>query len=197
MSYFNPIKIITPSTLEAVTLTEAKEHLKIDGDDQNTIIRLYLSAAVKRCEDYRQAAIMSAEHELYTSCFYSPLSLQKHPVTSINSIKYYDEDNELQTIDAGDYRLQDFLQPASIEFDTEFGYPDTHSREYPVIVNFNAGYLSASSVPATIKLAILSELGDANEFRQNTLIGNGLTVADIKGVKEKTMGYLDAESMWI
>ena len=194
MIRFNPVKVVTPSTLEAVTLSEAKDHLKIDSDDENTLIKLYLSAAVKRCEDYRQSAIMSAEHELYSTYFESCYNLQKHPVTAINSVKYYDTDNALQTVDASNYRLQDFRQPCFLEFDSTFDAPGVYEREYPVVINFNAGYLSASTVPATIKLGILNELGDANEFRQNVLTGNGLTLV---GIKDGTEGWLRADTMWI
>lgn len=194
MIRFNPVKVVTPSTLEAITLSEAKEHLKIDGDDENTLIRLYVNAAVKRCEDYRQSAIMSAEHEMHSSGFDYSFNLQKHPVTAINSVKYYDENNALQTVATSDYRLQDFRQPCFLEFDTEFDVPDLYEREYPVVINFQAGYLSASTVPATIKLGILSELGTFNEFRQSVTSGNGLTSIQIKEVSKD---LLDAETMWV
>lgn len=194
MIQFNPVVRIAQSSLEVVTLSEAKQHLKIDGDDQNSIISLYLAAAVKRCEDYRQASIMSAAHELYSSGFCSSFNLQKHPVTAINSVKYYDTDGALQTVDSAEYRLQSFRQPCFLEFDSEFDYPDLHDREWPVVINFNAGYDSASSVPATIKLGVLNELGTFHEFRQGVLSGNGLTTVE---VRETTMALLDGETMWI
>lgn len=191
---FNPVYKVAPSSLQPVTLKEAKDHLRVDDDEQNAIISLYLSAAVKRCEDYMQTSIMSAEHELHSSGFSCSFNLQKFPVSAINSVKYYDEDGDLQTVDSDDYRLQSFRQPCYIEFDSSFDAPDLHDREYPVVINFNAGYTSASSVPATVKLGVLNELGTLNEIRQGVLTGNGLTSVEIK---ETTMALLDAETMWI
>lgn len=194
MIRFNPIKVVTPSTLEAVSLTEAKEHLRIDGDDQNSIVKRYVKAATERCENFMQSSIMSTEHELYSSNFDSGYSLQKYPVTAVNSVKYYDTDNALQTVASSNYRLQDFRQPCFLEFDTNFDVPDVYEREYPVVINFNAGYASASTVPSSIVLGILNELGDANEFRQNLLTGNGLTVV---GIKDGTAGWLNPYTMWV
>lgn len=194
MSHLNPVHIVTPSSLEVVTITEAKEHLKIDGDEQNAILRLYLSAAIKACEDYRQAAIGSAEHELHSSWFCPSFSLQKYPVSAINSVKYYDEEGNLQTVDSANYRLQSFRQPCYLEFDSEFDYPDLHEREYPVVVNFNAGWTSASSVPATVKLGILNRMGTFNEIRQISAIANGLTKVEFEELSNQ---LLDAETMWI
>jgi uncharacterized phiE125 gp8 family phage protein len=194
VSLFNPVHIVVPSTLDVVTLPQAKQHLKIDGDDSNDIIALYIKAAVKKCEDYRQAAIMSAQHELYSTCFGNTMSLQKFPVSAINSVKYYDENDDQQTVDASDYRLQSFMQPCVLEFTSSFDSPDLSDRQYPVVINFNAGYTSASSVPATIKLGVLNTLGTFNEIRQISLVGNGLTKVDFW---EIATGLLDSETMWI
>lgn len=194
MSRFSPVQVVVPSSLEVVTLQRAKQHLKIDGDDSNDIITLYLKAAVRKCEDYRQAAIMSAQHELYANDFYGTMSLQKFPVSAINSVKYYDENDEQQTVDSSEYRLQSFLQPCVLEFDSSFEYPDLSTRQYPVVINFNAGYTSASSVPATIQLGVLNTLGTFNEIRQISLVGNGLTKVDFW---EIATGLLDSETMWI
>lgn len=194
MSLFDPIHIVTQPTLDVITITEAKQHLKVDHDDEDTLLSLYVKGCVKCAEDYRQSAIMSTQYELWTDQFYSPISLQKHPVSAINSVKYYDEDNTLQTVSSSDYILQYFKQPCALEFTEDFDYPDVHSRQFPVVVNFNAGYLAASSVPATIKLGILNQLGNQFEFRQWIQAGAGLSAIEIKG---STMEILNSETMWI
>ncbi len=192
----NPVRLIIPATDLPVSVTQAKAHLKVTYNDEDSLIEGYLSAAIKRCEDYRQSQIMSAQYELYARSWpcSSIINLQKSPVSVINSVKYYDEDNNLQTVSSSLYRLQDFRVPARIEFDSAFSMPDLHDREYPVIVNFQAGYLAASSVPATLTHAILLELGTYHEIRQNETMGNGLTAIQMK-VASKDM--IDAETLWI
>lgn len=191
----NALKLITPSSLEAVTLTEAKSHLKVTDTNEDTLIRTYLNAAIKRVENYRQSPVMSSEWELHCTRFDYNINLQKHPVTAINSVKYYDTNNTLQTAASGNYRLHDFRVPCRLEFDTGYSFPDTYDREYPVVINFQAGYTyAASSSYAGIKHVILAELGTYNEIRQTELAGMGLANVQMKNV---SMELLDSESMWL
>jgi len=192
----NPVRLVIPSVNLPVGVSTAKEHLKITGNDEDALIESYLKAAIQRCEDYRQSCIMSAQYELYARTWPGSLcmNLQKSPVSAINSVKYYDEDNNLQTVSSSLYRLQDFRVPARLEFDSTFDMPDLHDREYPVIVNFQAGYLGASAVPSTLKHAILLELGTLHEIRQTETMGNGLTVIQMKNA---SMNMIDAETLWL
>lgn len=190
----NPVKLITPSTLEPVTLQEAKAHLKVTSNDEDTLIQMYLNAAIKRVENYRQSVVMSSEWELYLKIWPTSANLQKHPVTAINSVKYYDDNNTLQTVTSSNYRLQDFRVPCRIEFDSDFDTPSTYDREYPIVVNFQAGYLAASSVDAVIKHVCLLELGTYHEMRQTEMAGIGLAAVQMKNV---SMELLDGECMWL
>lgn len=193
----NPVRLVIPSTLSPITSDEAKAHLKVTTTDEEDLILSQLSAAVKRCEDYRQSNVMDAQYELYSRGWPSwnqVFNLQKNPVTSINSVKYYDEDNNLQTVAPSNYRLQDFRCPCHLEFDSGFNWPDVHDRQYPIIVNFQSGYLGASSVPPTLKHAILIELGTLHEVRQSETVGNGLTVVQMKMA---SMNMIDSETLWL
>ena len=192
----NPVKLITPSTLTPVTLPEAKAHLKVTVSDEDTLIQTYLDAAIKRVENHRQAPVMSSEWELYLRAWQSNVNLQKHPVTAINSVKYYDEDNVLQTVTSSDYRLQDFRVPCRLEFDsTDFDNPSTADREYPIVVNFQAGYTYAASANyALIKQVIFGELGTFNEIKQTEMAGMGLVNVQMKNM---SIDLLDSESMWL
>ena len=191
----NPVKQITPSVLEIVTLTEAKAHLKVTSTDEDTLIQSYLNAAVRRCENYRQSVIMSSEWEVYLRGFTGNINLQKSPVTAINSVKYYDTDNVEQTVTGSNYRLLDFKVPARLEFDTNYSFPDTYDREYPVVINYQAGFTyAASSNYALIKEAVFMELGTMNEIRQNEIVGMGLSGVQMKS---NSMDMLDSECLWL
>lgn len=191
----NPVKLITPSVLTPVTLTEAKEHLKVTSSDEDTLIQTYLNAAIKRVENHRQSPVMDSEWELYSTHWRTSLNLQKHPVNAINSVKYYDDDNVLQTVNASNYRLQDFRVPCRLEFDSNFTEPSFYDREFPIVVNFQAGFtLAASSSYALIKQVIFLELGTFNEIRQMEMAGMGL--ANVQ-MKTTSIELLDSESMWL
>lgn len=191
----NPVKLITPSVLTPVTLTEAKDHLKVTGTDSDTLVQTYLDAAIKRVENYRQSPVMSSEWELYGKTWPTSFNLQKHPVTAINSVKYYDDDNALQTVTSTNYRLQDFRVPCRLEFDSDFTQPSLYDREFPIVVNFQAGFTYAASASyALIKQVIFLELGTYHEMRQTELAGIGLAAVQMKNV---SMELLDSECMWL
>ena len=192
----NPVRQVTDPPSPPVTRTQAKDHLRVTVDDEDSLIQLYLDAAIGRVEDYRQSNVMSAQFELHVRSWPSSwmINLQKSPVSAINSVKYYDSDNELQTVDAENYRLLDACVPAQLEFDASFVPPDLYEREYPIVVNYQAGYLAASSVSAKIKSAILLELGTLHEIRQSETQGNGLTAIQMKNA---SMAMIDSETMWL
>lgn len=190
----NPVKLITPTTLEPVTLAEAKDALHISGNDFDLTLRIYLDAAIRRVENFRQSPVMSSEWELYLKTWPTNVSLEKHPVSAINSVKYYDDDNALQTVASTNYRLQDFRVPCRLEFDSDFTQPSVYDREYPIVVNFQAGYLAASSCDAVIKHVILLETGTYNEIRQTEMAGMGLANVQMKNV---SIDLLNSESMWL
>jgi uncharacterized phiE125 gp8 family phage protein len=191
----NPVKLITPTVLEVVTLTEAKAHLKVTSTDEDTLIQSYLNAAIQRCENYRQSTIMSSTWEVYLRTWQNSVNLQKHPVTAINSVTYYDDDNVAQTVLAANYRLQDFRVPCRLEFDSNFDAPEYYDREFPIVINYQAGFTyAASGSYAIIKEAIFAELGTYNEIRQTEMAGMGLANVQMKNV---SMELLDSETMWL
>lgn len=138
---------------------------------------------------------MSSEWEVYLRCFTGNINLQKYPVTAINSVKYYNTSNSLTTVDPTNYRLLDFKVPARLEFDNTFNFPDTYDREYPVVVNYQAGFTyAASGNYALIKEAVFMELGTMNEIRQNEIVGMGLAGVQMKST---SMDMLDSECLWL
>ncbi len=186
-------RTVAPTLLPFDTLQEVKNHLKA-GDDEDDLIRLYLQGAVVACENKLQTGIMNATYELYAKCFELNTSLQKKWVSAVNSVKYYDQDGTLQTVSSGDYSLQDFRIPNVLTFDTDFTFPSTDDREFPLIVNFNAGFMSASGVLPNIKTAILLEVGDRYENRQNEIVNERIETVMFNTTAES---LLNEESLWL
>ena len=44
--------VVTPAASEPITLTEAKNFLRVDGTDDDTLITALISAAREMCESY-------------------------------------------------------------------------------------------------------------------------------------------------
>ena len=71
------------------------------------------------------------------------LELFKFPMTSITSIKYYDTDNEEQTVDAGDYTTIITGRPTQIIFDD---VPSVYERSDAMTIRFVAGFTNLEEI---------------------------------------------------
>ena len=55
-----PLNVVVTETGPLFTLEEAKEHLRVDGDDEDVIIQVYADAAVARVLQYCNLALVPA-----------------------------------------------------------------------------------------------------------------------------------------
>ncbi len=190
----NYVKRTVAPTLRPISLDEAKAHLKISGSDEDTIVGIYLDAAINACENKLQTAIMDSRFTLYSRCFSQHLNLQKNYVSAINSVKYYDSDGVQQTVTPTDYALQDYRVPNVLYFNEAYVSPTTDTREFPVEVSFNAGFMAATGVIPNIRSAVLLEVGDRYENRQNEIVGDRIAVVMFNSTADK---MLSEEMLWL
>ena len=141
-----------------VTLDQAKQHLAIYHDDQDTRIDLALTSAVEYVEEMTGRALrasmsVTAAYPTWPSCVY----FTRNPVTSIASVQYYPQNSgSLSTVSVSEYRLIASTElGAVLEFDDEFNPPDSDTRSDAVQINYVAGY---STEPPMAKQAVLIAL---------------------------------------
>lgn len=144
-------KIITPPQSEPVTLAAAKDHLRFDGNEQDTTIQALITAAREHSERYLGHAIGEQTIELSMQWFPQSIELPRPPIQSITSIKYEDADGTTQTLDASEYHLADYVVVS-----TNGNWPATAHYPDSVRVEYVAGY---SVCPEPIKQAMLLMVG--------------------------------------
>lgn len=139
-----------PTTL-AVSVADVKEQLRIESyGDHDAMIQSYIQGSTKTLE---QKANLCLQAQTWTA-YYTPsevlerIFLYKYPITAINSIKYYDSDNALQTISSDDYTTIFTLRPSEVIFDDP---PSVYDRSDALQIEFVAGF---TTVPDDIILAI-------------------------------------------
>ena len=165
------LKLVTPPTTEPVSVSEAKEHLRITGTDEDALITTFIEAAREYCEEYQNKAYITQTWDLSLDEFPdSPYSLPKPPLQSISSIKYYDQDGTEYEFNASDY----LVDTASVKGRVSLAY----GKSWPsvtlqpmngVIIQFIAGYgEAASDVPERIRNAIKVLIGQIYENREAT-----------------------------
>jgi uncharacterized phiE125 gp8 family phage protein len=164
-------KVITPATTYPVSLTETKLHLKVDAADEDTLITSLIQVATAQCENYTWLTLMQTVFEKVDDDFDACIKIDTYPVSSIDSVKYYDIANVLQTLAATDYESDLINAPAMIKMKYGNIKPDTYPRFDAVTVRFTAGYASASAVPVAIKQGMLMLIGHLYANREDFITG--------------------------
>jgi len=165
-------QVITPASTYPVSLTEAKSHLKVDTTADDTYIESIIKAATQLSEEYTNRFFIDTIILQTCSDFAQLQTLFKSKVSAVDSIKYYDSDNIIQTLDSAVYETQLQYEPSQIELADGKSFPAITKRNDAVRARYTVGYgSSASDVPEIIKQAILLTIGNFYQNRNSVVIG--------------------------
>ena len=169
--------VITPPTTEPLTLSEAKEQLRIEDvftvDD--SYISALISAARDRCEHYCNQFFTDQTIKLVQDGRAEGEVQVQYPNFTITSIEYIDQDYATQTIDAADY------------------FYDTDSQTLVFLSEFDSlsfsitGTVTAPSEFEGVKQAMKIIINDMYDLRTETVVGSSL--ADNPAVKALLYPY--------
>tara|TARA_R110000824_G_scaffold119224_3_gene273206 strand:+ start:616 stop:1218 length:603 start_codon:yes stop_codon:yes gene_type:complete len=170
---------LVDSTIQVLTTAEAKQHLRVANDGDDTYIDNLIFAATKMAESYCNIQIMQTSCTQIADCWADTFELYQSPVQNsgqilITSIKYYDEDNVQQTWAATNYILDSSYTPARISVAPQITYPPIANRLDAIEIRFRSGYLLSSEVPKLLKQAILILVGQWYENRQEAIVGRSV-----------------------
>jgi len=188
------LKLISPPAVKAVTLTEAKKHLRVTHTDDDIIINALIDAAIGKVEGWTGRALVDQTWDLVldefpgsnSSCFVqtrcfnsqSALAIQipKPPLIGITQIAYDDANGDEQIMDPADYFVDDASEPGWVVPAGITSWPATIVAINSVRVRFRAGYLFPDSpptnaVPEDIKAAVKLILADLYEYRESQVAG--------------------------
>lgn len=160
------LELVTAPTSYPITLEEARSHLRVNTRDEDERIEDELiPEATAFCESkiLGERQFMLATYDLPLRAFWSgPLALPRPPLSSITSLKYYDQTGTLQTVSSALYLVRTpWKQPGTIERapDANWTFTTQSDCRFPVVIRFIAGYASAAVVPFQAKAAIKLALG--------------------------------------
>lgn len=154
------VVVITAPAVHPVTLAEAKAQCRVDTTDDDTLIEAMIAGAASALTPphgilARSLVTQRLEYAAREWPCDRELTLPFGPVTAIQSVKYYDAANALQTLDTDDY----FLDGDALTFIETFSPPCLYRRAGAVRVTYDAGYASAGEVPEAIRQAVLLMVG--------------------------------------
>jgi uncharacterized phiE125 gp8 family phage protein len=165
-------RTITPisevDAAQVVTLEEAKDHLRLTGNDELDRIIGEVDAAISWAEDFTARAIRRSQYLLSMETFQivdhrQSIRIQGF-VPSVDSIKYRDSSGSLQTVATSVYQTLKGQHSTMIREAANQSWPALHQFMDALQVTFTAGWIS-SDVPYQIRQAILLKLGSIH-FRR-------------------------------
>jgi len=97
--------VTIPPASEPVTLQEAKDHLRVTGSDEDTLISALISAARVKAEEECGYAIVTQTLSAWWDEWPTgnTLCLPIYPAAAVSDIRYTDEDGVVQTLSDSDY----------------------------------------------------------------------------------------------
>lgn len=155
-------RLITAPTSEPVSLAEAKLHLRVDHNAEDTLIQALVTAAREQCEHILGRSIMPQTWELVLDTFPADgdIELSNPPIISIASVKYIDANTGTEvTLASNQYALDKDSEPGWLMPESGITWPATYAAANAVRVRYQAGYADAASVPVSIKNWILLAIG--------------------------------------
>jgi uncharacterized phiE125 gp8 family phage protein len=168
------LKLVTPPSVEPVSLEEAKGHLRVTITDDDAEITRYIKAAREAAESFTRRAFVTQTWELGMYSLGPTIELPKPPLISVVGITYTDQDGAEQTLPTTDYVVDDYSEPGLIYRARAASWPALTSESgVRVKVRFTVGYRGegspgkgAENVPEMVKVAILLHVGEMYENRQ-------------------------------
>ena len=167
--------LLTPPTEEPVTLAEIKNHLRISGTAEDSLLTLYAQMAREAVEGETWRALMPQTWTLYLAGWPANgvIELPRPPLVSVTEIRYTDEDGVEGTLAASNYRVDTASEPGRIVLAPDGEWPsDALDSVNAVAVEFVAGYADASAVPTMAKAAILLQIGEIYANREAVIVGS-------------------------
>jgi uncharacterized phiE125 gp8 family phage protein len=178
------VKLITAPATYPVSLVEAKAHLRVDFDDDDTLIDVYRKAATEDTERFTGRAFIEQTWDFYLDAFPtdgSSIRIPKPPLISVDGVFYQDGNGDEQEAAASIYRVDNASELARVSLAYAASWPSARSVTNAVRIRFTAGYVdgnspAAANVPYAVKAAIMLILGTLYAHRETVVIGQSVAM---------------------
>jgi len=165
-------KVIVQPESEPVTLEQAKMHLRVTGNDEDTYITALIKVARRMCEHDANLSFLTQERQISLDRFpCREFEILNGPVQSIE-ITYVDTNGDTQVLAEGtDYTIDLVSNPARVR--AVSAWPSTKSQLNAVTISAVCGWTNDGhdTLPEEIPQAILMQVATLFEGRQDEVQG--------------------------
>lgn len=176
---------------EVISLAEASDHLRVDRADESNDIRTKLEAAVETAQDFTGRKLLTQTWNIFwdrfpcSSC--EPLLIPFGQLDSVEKLEYRKTDGTwVELVVNTDIVVDNAQEPARIL--PAYGKTWPAAQLAPgssIKAEIVCGYGESADVPATIKAAILLQLGHLYSHRESVTVGNSSNIES----KELALGF--------
>lgn len=167
---FSLVRVTAPSALP-ISLAEAKAQMRVEGNDDDTIIQRLIDAAVAFV-DVQGAlgfAMITQTWGQWVGPNPSTVMLSLGPVQSVSAIKYYDTNGDLQTATLADFNVFGTPNRITVSPKTGYAWPVTQTRDDAIKIEYVIGYgATSASVPQTVRHALMMLVAHWYENRETS-----------------------------
>ena len=167
-----------PPTLEPISIAEAKDHLRVDHTDEDTLIASLILTSRLHIEAGLSIALIT---QSWTWTFdawptrNSNVTLPLRPVSSISAINVLDGSGTPLPVPATDYVLDGDHVPPRLS-NTKGTWPKPGKAQAGIEISFVAGFgAAASDVPQPVRHALMLLVAHWYEHRDPIEIGSAQT----------------------
>lgn len=161
--------------VEPVTLSELRDHLRIDGGTNDSELTRLGKAARLTVEHKQKRQHITATYEYTLDAFPASdtIVMPVPPLITVTSISYKDVAGDAKTFATDKYQVEITGERGSITLEPNESWPDTESgRRNAITITFTAGYGTATTdVPESTRLAIMMLVAHWFENREPVLAG--------------------------
>ena len=157
--------VVTPPTVEPITLAEAKAHLRQVFSDDDAYITSLITAAREMVEGYTNRALAAQRIRIGADGFCPVVKLPRLPYIGGLVVKYLDENGNPQTLASTVYRVNEYTEPPEVTLAPGQSWPATTSAPGSVTYEYDVGYPDATSVPMALKQWMLLAIGALYDHR--------------------------------
>jgi len=168
------IKVINTPALEPISLTEAKEHLRVDHNFDDALISELIKAAREIAEQHTSRPLITQTQILYTDDLIGVIELKPN-LQSVTAVRYIDESGTQQTLAQSEYSVSTSDVIGTVFESVDKSWPSVKSGKNAVEIEFICGYGMPDDVPSPIKIAIKMMIAHWYENREATTVGVSTT----------------------
>lgn len=189
-------KKTTDALTEPITTAQAKSHLNIDHDDDDTLIDEKIAEARKKVESDTGRAFINQTWTLYADTFSEfnngIIYLPRSPLSSVTSIYYYNTSNVKTLWAATEYQADTAHEPGRVVTASGYSFPTTYDRLSAVEIAYVSGYGATAAAipncPGEMFSALYMLIGHLYENRES--IVTGTIASTIPGGYDELVGSI-------